>query len=116
MPYKAKKPCAANGCAELTHNKYCVTHARSEMRDYNMYKRNPETIKRYGGGWKKIRRAFLMKNPVCQNCEKNNKIIPAEIVHHIITLDNGGTNEFDNLVALCNNCHEKIHAECGERF
>lgn len=30
-------------------------------------------------------------------------------VHHIKTLLDGGTNDSDNLVVLCNDCHEEYH-------
>lgn len=40
----------------------------------------------------------------CFVCSK-----PSEVRHHIILLKNGGENEGDNLVPLCNYCHGKIH-------
>jgi DNA-directed RNA polymerase subunit RPC12/RpoP len=30
-------------------------------------------------------------------------------VHHIIERKNGGTNDMDNLIAICPNCHRKAH-------
>ncbi len=39
----------------------------------------------------------------CGNC---NKTLPAWFeVDHTVRLDNGGTNNIDNLVALCRDCH-----------
>lgn len=50
----------------------------------------------------------------CQLCEKdapfkNKKGIPFLEVHHIKYLSDGGSDTIDNVVALCPNCHRKIH-------
>lgn len=34
---------------------------------------------------------------------------PANVRHHVIQLKNGGTNTSNNLVRLCNGCHEAVH-------
>lgn len=39
----------------------------------------------------------------CEKCKM--KLPPSFEVHHIKPLYNGGSNEIDNLVALCRNCH-----------
>ena len=45
------------------------------------------------------------QNWICKDC---NKQLPAWFeVDHVIALHNGGTNEIDNLVALCRDCHGK---------
>ena len=45
-------------------------------------------------------------NYTCQCCGKKN--IRLE-VHHIIFRSNGGTNDENNLITLCENCHSKVH-------
>ena len=45
-------------------------------------------------------------NYTCQCCGKKN--IRLE-VHHIIYRSNGGTNDENNLITLCENCHSKVH-------
>jgi 5-methylcytosine-specific restriction endonuclease McrA len=35
-------------------------------------------------------------------------------VHHIIPLQNFGTNDPSNLITLCKKCHEELHKEAGE--
>jgi hypothetical protein len=46
-----------------------------------------------------------MQNWKCGECQKQ---LPAWFeVDHTIRLDNGGTNEISNLVALCRDCHGK---------
>lgn len=34
-------------------------------------------------------------------------------VHHIVPLEKGGTDEIDNAIPLCANCHEKVHKSLG---
>lgn len=51
---------------------------------------------------------------ICQLCEKpapfsNPSGIPYLEVHHIIWLANGGEDSIKNTVALCPNCHRKMH-------
>ena len=53
-------------------------------------------------------------NGVCQLCEEkapfeNNDGEPYLEAHHIEWLSNGGEDSIDNTVALCPNCHKKMH-------
>ena len=58
--------------------------------------------------------AKLRANGYCQLCGneapfKNPMGEPYLEVHHIVWLSRGGTDTIDNVVALCPNCHRKIH-------
>lgn len=44
----------------------------------------------------------------CGNCGRDNTEIPIEY-HHIVPLALGGTNNINNLVALCTDCHKLAH-------
>ena len=116
MPYRAKKPCAHRGCAALTTNRYCDTHAKEYMKHYNKFERDPNANKRYGSRWRKIRAAFLLANPLCELCRDNGRFVPAEMVHHKRKLSEGGTHEKGNLRALCQECHSRLHAQDGDYF
>lgn len=56
-----------------------------------------------------VRRAVLLEagyncvNPVCR--------LPLIHVHHIDYVENGGPDTEENLIALCPNCHARVHAE-----
>ena len=60
--------------------------------------------------WKKCRKDYLKKEPLCQRCGQ-----PATQVHHKIRLtpDNIKNPDialnFDNLEALCEDCHKQEH-------
>ena len=57
---------------------------------------------RLGRGWQALRRQVLCEEPACRLCGGS-----AEHVDHIRPLWDGGTNERENLQALCTSCHTK---------
>ena len=116
MPRKPKHPCAYPGCPELTDRRYCEKHQKLNNKQYERYGRDPNTKKRYGRAWKRIRDSYASEHPFCERCYKEGKLIPVEQVHHIKPLAEGGTHERSNLISLCASCHAKIHAERGDRW
>lgn len=65
--------------------------------------------KKYGREWKRIRDAYIKRFPNCEVCQAHMKIVPATEIHHITPLSRGGTHDRVNLLALCHECHQKIH-------
>lgn len=58
--------------------------------------------------------AKKISNGICQLCEKPAPFTdkngePFLESHHVIWLSRGGTDTIDNVVALCPNCHSKMH-------
>lgn len=51
-----------------------------------------------------LRRRVLEKRPNCQRCA----VRPSSEVHHITAVVNGGSDDDDNLLALCSECHREI--------
>ena len=74
--------------------------------------------------WKKLRDYKMKVNPLCEDHEAKGKLVPMKEVHHIIPFDNGKSPEeveslafdFDNIVSLCELCHEKRHKELKKRW
>ena len=92
MPYKPKRPCAYPGCGRLAESgQYCAEHQKEMNKHYNRYERDPASNKRYGRAWKRIRDRYIKSHPLCEECEKQGKLTPAEEVHHILPLSRGGT-------------------------
>lgn len=116
MPYKPRKPCGHHGCPNLTSGRYCDTHTKQEAKLYNKFDRDPDSNKRYGRTWKQIRGAFLSANPLCELCKADGRLTPATLAHHKQKLTDGGTNDWDNLQALCQECHSRLHAEQKDYF
>ena len=113
MPMKAKRPCSYPGCGLLTDRQYCEKHQKEMNRDYERYRRDPKTKKRYGRTWERIRKLYADTHPFCEDCYKRGIITPVEHVHHKLPLTEGGTNDFENLESLCKSCHRRIHNKLG---
>ena len=116
MPMKPKRPCQYPGCPRLTDKQFCSEHARSQQHIYNKYLRDPETARRYGRAWRRIRARFIAAHPLCEQCKADGRLTPAEEVHHIKPLSQGGTHDEQNLMSLCKRCHSRITAESGDRW
>ena len=116
MPKKPQRPCSAPNCPKLTNNRFCEEHTKQESARYEKHERDPKKNKRYGRAWKQIRTAFLSANPLCEICKKRGWITPADTVHHKKKISDGGTNDWNNLSALCHECHSRIHAKQGDRW
>lgn len=116
MPRLPKRPCSFPGCPKLTDGRYCEAHAKHEARRYERFDRDPETRRRYGSTWRKIRARFVAEHPLCEECLKQKRLTPTEEVHHILPLSHGGTHDASNLMALCKSCHSKITADMGDRW
>ena len=116
MPRKPKRPCSFPGCPNLTDGRYCEKHQKIIAKRYEKYERSPATKKRYGKSWKKIRDAYVSSHPLCELCLKNGRYVVAEEVHHKKPLAEGGTHDWNNLIALCKACHARIHAKRGDRW
>ena len=116
MPYKPKRPCSYPGCPHLTNGRFCEEHQRQENKRYEKYDRSPEMKKRYGIAWKRIRDRHIAQHPLCEVCKRNGNLTPAEEVHHIVPLSQGGTNDITNLMSLCKECHSEITAREGGRW
>lgn len=59
-----------------------------------------------GSQWMKQREKVLRLSPICYICKAKGKFTLATEVDHIKALINGGTNDMDNLAAICKPCHK----------
>lgn len=116
MPYKPKRPCSFPDCPKLTDGRFCEEHQKQENKRYEKYDRSPEMKKRYGRAWKRVRDRHIAQHPLCEVCKRNGNLTPAEEVHHIVPLSQGGTHDDSNLMSLCKSCHSEITAKEGGRW
>jgi len=107
MPYKLPTPCSYPGCPEVCFQRYCPKHKTIASREYDKHSRSPDHNKTYGYRWKKLRDLYISKHPLCENCLKFGRLIPADEVHHIIPVERGGAHNEENLVSLCQSCHTR---------
>lgn len=91
--------CCAPGCNRLTHSRYCDQHP-------HYYDRQRPSVKERGYSgkpWQAVRKQVLDRDVWCSDC----KISPADTVDHIVPKAKGGTDQLQNLRALCKSCHSK---------
>lgn len=72
----------------------------------------------YGTAWDKLRKLILARDKhLCQPCLRKGRIHSANQVDHIVPKAKGGTDDPDNLQAICKPCHvEKTLADEGKRL
>jgi 5-methylcytosine-specific restriction protein A len=72
-------------------------------------RRGTSTERGYNNEWRKARDIHLTNEPLCRECLKVNKFIPANVVDHIY--DHKGDKQIfwdkTNWQSLCTSCHSK---------
>lgn len=107
MPSKPKHPCNHPRCPNLTDTGYCEEH-KQQARKYDQ-ERGSAADRGYDSRWRKARIGFLMKHPLCVECERKGRIVPATVVDHI-TPHKGDKQLFwdkANWQTLCKTCHDR---------
>lgn len=68
--------------------------------------------------WKNTRRNYKQSvGGLCERCLAKGMIVPADVVHHKIPLTEENVSDlsislgWDNLQALCRQCHAEVHEE-----
>lgn len=106
-------PCAHPGCPNVVREgRYCPEHAGQEQRRYDA-ERGTAAERGYDARWRRLRMMFLRANPICVECWRHGRVTPATEVHHIVPRSKGGTDDWDNLEALCKECHSRKTAAEG---
>ena len=118
MPRKPKRPCSYPGCPKLTDGLYCEEHQKLQDKQYNKYKRDKESQMFYETKtWKFTRKNKLQLNPLCEECQRQGKLVKATMVDHIVPIKQGGSQlDYNNLQSLCWSCHSKKSAKEGSRW
>jgi hypothetical protein len=96
-----------------------VTKWYVETASFDIHKiSNSNVSKKHGWSYQKGQmlgfyntKAFVLSrdNYTCQKCNKHKDGLKLH-VHHIVFKSNGGTDAPNNLVTLCESCHNRIHA------
>lgn len=71
----------------------------------------------YTARWRRVRKRYASRNPMCEDCLAAGRAVPLDVVDHVIPLAAGGA-AFDprNLRSLCNPCHGKKTAQDRDRY
>ncbi len=102
--------------AELPHKRHYYEQCSLVKKQFNAKKNEIDewwrtsciNFRGYPPDWEE-RRAEVIEgcSRTCVTCSCTQ--VPLH-VHHIVPLSKGGSNDLSNLLALCENCHEDIHA------
>lgn len=120
MPSAAVGFCPTKGCPNRSRGP-CVEHATQRRKDVDL-RRGSRHERGYGSAWDKISARWKAKHPCCGEradgklygeqsaCVRAGLRNPGAPTNrtatdHIVTRDNGGTDEESNLQTLCQRCH-----------
>lgn len=114
MANKLKTPCTYPGCPgfAVEHGR-CEQHKRQEQRQYDRA-RGSAARRGYDARWRRVRAMVLAEEPLCRECLRQGRVVPATDVHHI----DGNVRNMrrENLEPLCHECHSRIGAREGKRW
>lgn len=105
MPTLPGRPCSRRGCTRLVHGRgvrFCDEHLAEERAKQDAL-RGTAAQRGYDAAWQEIRARVLAEHPFCA-CGRR-----AMMVHHRLSVRDGGTNDEANLVAMCRMCHARLH-------
>lgn len=99
MPKAAPRPCTFPGCRA-----YSVYRGRCDEHKEVRWTKSKNRLS--GWDWAKVRPRILARDGhLCQSCLQAGRYTQATEVDHVIPLSKGGSNDDDNLMALCHTCH-----------
>lgn len=106
-------PCRVRGCPCLVSSRlmrgYCDNHAHLRTtHNWQARQQGKTTTERgYGYAWQKLRTKILERDGyLCQVCKQSGKLTQATEIDHILNKASGGTDDLDNLQAICKACHK----------
>jgi len=114
MAEKSQHFCNHHGCNQLTKDRYCAVHMAEHEQTQRQYKaehdktRGTATERGYNSKWRKARITYLSHHPLCAECERQDKLTPADVVDHIIPHKGDSTLFWntDNWQPLCKRHHD----------
>lgn len=107
MPKAPPRPCTAPRCKDMaTKAGKCAAHYVKPKAWVSSEGRSAAE-RGYGYAWKKIRDRIMARDKhLCQPCLNGGRPTQAREVDHIIKKADGGTDDDDNLQAICKPCHK----------
>lgn len=108
MPVSAPKPCRHASCGKLVRDGsgFCPDHKRPRPGSFADRSRGTRHQRGYGSAWDALRKVVLQRDVgLCQPCRDAGRVTLATMVDHIKPRAEGGTDDIDNLQAICRECH-----------
>lgn len=109
MPSAAPRPCSHPGCGVLVRDGSgrCVKHPKKSFSTAGK-PQGSRHERGYGTAWEKLRAVIMLRDMyLCKPCGDSGRLTPAHAVDHIVPKAALGTDESDNLQAICKECHKR---------
>lgn len=105
MPSRILGRCAYPSCGARTAGKFCPDHSPDE--------RATAAQRGYDASWRSLRRMKLNAYPLCEVCQREQRLTPATEVHHDKPIATHPELRlvWANLVSICRACHQRIEAQ-----
>lgn len=116
---RAGTGCRRPGCPGIVRAGVCSVCGPQKKGGHQEYdeRRGSAAERGYDHRWRRLRRAYLVANPLCVMCQAEGRVVAATDVDHIIAKRSGGTDDEANLQALCHSHHsQKTMSEHGRRM
>lgn len=114
MPQKPPRICSRPGCRGLVRDDVCSACGPVKRSGWQSDRERGNRHERgYDSRWVRLRDAYLAQHRLCERCEAEGRTALAEQVHHVDGfdgLDDPKRLDWDNLQALCEECHNQITA------
>jgi 5-methylcytosine-specific restriction enzyme A len=116
-PFAPAHPCSFPGCGALVRNgSRCERHRKQEQRQYDRGRAKDPAHTFYSSQrWRAARARQLMDEPLCCECRKLGKYVPATVADHIVPIRMGG-DPFGALQSLCASHHSSKSVREGSRY
>lgn len=111
MTRRILRRCLHPGCTAMVPKGRCSQHETTQQRQ-DRAARGSSTQRGYDARWRRVRKAKLARNPLCEPCEAEGRTRAGDMVHHVVPIAEGGERlAMGNLQTCCWECHARIHAE-----
>lgn len=103
----ALKPCARAGCPNVVVRGYCDDCKPASAKRIFDRHRGSSAQRGYDYRWQQFRAQYLMRHPLCADCEEHGRYTSATEPHHVKKVAEYPELRLSesNLVPLCHECH-----------
>lgn len=86
---------------------------RSYIPEVKAFERSNSNTEFYNSWkWRKLRKTFLINNPLCVVCQSMDIVTPATVADHIVPINKGGAKlDVNNLQPMCEHHHNSKSAK-----
>lgn len=113
-----KRPCRAAGCAAMIPEDeyYCHGHRHLNKTGWDAKVKRDHQQFYHTKGWTRTSKVYRQQHPICVHCKAEGIIRPADVVDHIVPIQDGGEMfDWDNLQSLCHSHHNSKTAKENAR-